>query len=136
MKSTRKEVKERIKTYIENRFDPTNYGREQEEFTTFHDIAVFIFETFAAEYRLNDPQTLRYYRTQENAFISWLQGLPSVIDPHYYYKGSAVDLVGNWLQESEQERNRFTEDQAEYYASRLIYREIMNEMIKKYRKVV
>ena len=134
MKSTRKEVKERIHIYIESRFDPTNYGRKQEDFTTFHDIAVFVFETFAAEYRLSDPNTLRYYRTQENAFISWLQGLPSVLDPHYYYKGSAVDLVGNWLQESEEERKRFTEEQAEYYASRLIYREIMNEMLKEYRK--
>ena len=134
MKSTRKEVKERIHSYIESRFDPTIYGREQEEFTTFHDIAVFIFDTFAAEYRLNDPQTLRYYRTQENAFISWLQGLPSVLDPEYYYRGSAVDMVRRWLQESEEEAARFTEDQAEYYASRLIYREIMGEMLKEYRK--
>lgn len=134
MKSTRKEVKDRIHSYIESRFDPTNYGRKQEEFTTFHDIAVYIFETFSDEYRLKDPQTLRYYRTQENAFISWLQGLPSVLDPEYYYKGSAVDLVGNWMQETEEERNRFTEDQAEYYASRLIYREIMAEMMKEYRK--
>ena len=134
MKSTRKEVKERIHSYIESHFDPTNYGREQEEFTTFHDIAVFIFDTFAAEYRLNDPQTLRYYRTQENAFISWLQGLPSVLDPQYYYRGSAVEMVGRWLQESEEETARFTEDQSEYYASRLIYREIMGEMLKEYRK--
>lgn len=134
MKSTRKEVKERIRAYIENRFDPTNYGREQEEFTTFHDIAVYIFETFSDEYRLNDPQTLRYYRTQENAFISWLQGLPSVLNPEYYYRGSAVHMVGRWLQESEEEAARFTEDQAEYYASRLIYREIMSEMMKEYRK--
>lgn len=134
MKSTRKEVKHNIHMYICRHFDPTNYGREKDEFRTFHDIAIYIFETFAAEYRLNDPQTLRYYRTQENAFISWLQGLPSVLDPEYYYKESAVDLVAAWMDETQAEKERFTEDQAEYYASRLIYREIMAEMMKEYRK--
>lgn len=133
LRSTRKEVKERIHDYIMDRFDPSNYGREAEEFNTFHDTALFIWRTFDEEYRLHDPKTLRYYGSLQNAFTSWLQGLPSVFYPEYYIN-SAVLTVGRWLDETEAELERFNETEAEAHASKLIYREIYGELIKEWRK--
>ena len=61
---------------------------------------------------------------------SWCQGLPSVIDTCYYYNRSAVEDLGDILEETEEERNRYTEQDAERLLSCLIYREIRKELRK------
>ena len=77
-----------------------------------------IFSSIAEIYR----QEYRKPMTQAN-FTAWAQGLPCgrLFD---YYLHSAVDTLGNILQESEEERSRFTEEQAERTLSYLIYREV------------
>lgn len=61
---------------------------------------------------------------EQDLFINWSQGLPSILDFEYYYKCNAVDLLGDILEETDQEKARFTESKAEEKLSYLIYREI------------
>lgn len=113
-----------IHAYILEHFDPSNYGEDPDNFNTFEDVSVYVWRVFTTEYRLRDSNTLRYYKTLQNAFESWLRGLPSVLDPAFLYHESAVDVLGSWLQETEEEKSKYTESQAEDYILRLIYREI------------
>lgn len=63
-------------------------------------------------------------RTGFNTFKDWAQGLPSAFNTCYYYNRSAVDLLGEWLEETEEEKARFDEDAAEERITRLLYREL------------
>ena len=63
--------------------------------------------------------------TNEAVFIDWCQGLPSVLDTCYFYNRSAVADLGAILQQSERERARYTESQAEQLLTHLIYQELV-----------
>ena len=57
-------------------------------------------------------------------FEDWCQGLCGVIDTSYFYNVSAVDLLGDWLEETEEEKAKYDERKAESTITHLLYREI------------
>ena len=61
-------------------------------------------------------------RNVQDAFIWWLQGLPYNLSDYYLH--SAVELVGDWLEQTQTERKKYSEQEAERLASYLIFREI------------
>jgi hypothetical protein len=63
-------------------------------------------------------------QNEQATFVEWLQGLPSIIDASYYYNVSAVETLGDILEETKEERARFSETQAERLLSYMIYRRI------------
>lgn len=77
-----------------------------------------IFASIAEIYRCE----YRAPMTQAN-FTAWAQGLPcgGLFD---YYLHSAIKDLGDILQESEEERSKYTEEQAEKVLTYLIYREV------------
>ena len=59
----------------------------------------------------------------QDGFAQWGSGLPyNIFD--YYYNVEAVKLVGDILDETEEERSRFSESDAEKMMSYLIFREV------------
>ncbi len=48
-----------------------------------------------------------------------------MIDTSYYYNICAVDWLGEWLDQTEAEKSKFSEHEAEIRISNLIYRELM-----------
>lgn len=56
-------------------------------------------------------------------FKSWLQGLPFALGDYYYFN-NAVDILGDILEETEEVRNKFTEEQAAEKLTSMIYREL------------
>ena len=124
LKSNSKKAKENIKQYIIDNFTPENYTDTPPE--GFNKIAAFILDTFRSE-KYNCPEDFQYYKRNEfAAFADWCAGLPSVLDTCYYYNRSAVDDLAAILEESEKEKQRFTEGEAENLLTTLIYREIKN----------
>lgn len=119
LRTNSKKAIENIRAYIVNGFDGTNYGIETPE--TFEEVARIIYNTFADEYLYEYNRR----RNEQEVFVEWCAGLPSIIDTCYYYNRSAVTDLGDILEETEEERNRYTEAQAEETLSRLIYREIL-----------
>ena len=79
-------------------------------------------------YNIYDVLKHFYKNNFYEVFKDWMQGLPSAFHALYYYNESAVDLVGDWLEQSETERNSYTEEQAEELASRLIFRELTKKI--------
>lgn len=98
-------------------FHPENYTENPPE--TFPEIARFILDTFESEKRYE------HYASKAEMFEDWAAGLPSVLDTCYYYNREAVEDLGNILDETEEEKARFTEDQAEKLLTSLIYRQLV-----------
>ena len=57
-------------------------------------------------------------------FLDWARGLALGNLFCYYYNRSAKDDLGRILEETEEEKAKYTEEQAEETLSRLIYREL------------
>ena len=126
LRTTCKKALDNIRAYILNNTDVTGYDKyEQPE--TFEQAALIIWDEFqtAKQYELCRPRT-----NIQECFIEWCAGLPSIIDTCYYYNRSAVNDLGELLEETEAEKAKYTETQAERMLSCLIYREISKEARK------
>lgn len=62
--------------------------------------------------------------TRRELFSCWVSGLCSAIDSSYYYNVCAVDLLGSWLNETEEEKARYSETDAEKLITNLLWREL------------
>lgn len=122
MKTTTKEARQNIRQYILDHFDPCGY-----DFTgpcSFPNVARFILAVHAEEKAYSPEYQSRKGYTNEQVFTEWAQGLPSVLDTCYYYNRSAVDDLGEILEQSEREKAKYTEQEAEQLLTHLIYREL------------
>ena len=71
----------------------------------------------------NEKRYCRYNSDYE-MFKDWAQGLPTAFNTSYYYNVSAVDLLADWLEETDKEKEKFEESAAEEKITWLIYREL------------
>ena len=123
LKTNTKQAIENIQKYIKDHFDPCGYDVNQAP-ETFPEMAKIILDTFKAEKPYSDEYIRRNYLSEYSVFVSWCQGLPSILDTCYYYNRSAVDDLGAILEETPEEKARFTESDAEERLTMLIYREL------------
>lgn len=122
LKTNSKKAAENIRAYIMDGFTPEGYTDNPPQ--EWHEIAAFILDTFRNE-KYHLPQDFRYYGNNEfAAFADWCAGLAGVLDTCYYYNRSAVDDPGAILEETDEEKARYTEEQAEKMLTTLIYREL------------
>lgn len=119
LKTNSKKAIENIKNYIMNNYTPDSYGEEAESKTEFQDIARYILSCAKHELAYLSGRV-----SDEVQFTEWCKGLPSLLDTCYYYNRSAVEDLGNILEETEEERNRYSEEQAEMLLTHLIFREL------------
>ena len=118
LKTNSKKAIENIRIYIEENFDCASYDLEKEP-ETFKEKACFILKTCRKEKFYSSHNMSDY-----EIFKNWCQGLPGLLDTCYYYNRSAVDDLAEILEETEEEKNRFTESEAEEKLTYLIYREL------------
>ena len=125
LRTTCKKALDNIRAYILNNTDVTGYDFKEPK--TFEEAALIIWDEFqtAKQYELCRPRT-----NIQECFIEWCAGLPSIIDTCYYYNRSAVNDLGELLEETEAEKAKYTETQAERMLSCLIFREISKEARK------
>jgi hypothetical protein len=118
LKTNSKQARENIRNYIINRFDCSDYEPEiiPEGFT---EIAKFILTTF------RDEKTNYQNIPEVDLFADWAAGLPAVLDTCYYYNRSAVNDLGKILNETQAEKDKYSEDKARELLSSLIYRELL-----------
>ena len=122
LRTNSKQARVNVRNYIIDNFTPENYT--DREITEWKEIADFILECFHSE-KYHLPEDFRYYRGSERAaFADWCAGLPSVLDTCYFYNRSAVDDLGNILEQTAEQRKKYTESDAEQLLTNLIYREL------------
>ena len=119
LKTNSKKAVENIKSYIVYNFDPCGYDFTGDE-TNFKDVAEYIYKCFVDEKIKFDKRRM----TEQSLFFEWCSGLPSILDTCYYYNRSAVDDLAVILEETDEEKARYSEAQAEERLTYLIYREI------------
>lgn len=121
LRTNSKKVREKIRKWICDNFDGSGYILENIG-DSFNDIAKNIYDVFKSEsYEGGNHSRM----SESERFVEWCLGLPCVLDTaSYCWNGSAVETLGDILEETEKERNRFTETDAEKLFSNLIFREI------------
>lgn len=120
LKTNSKQARQNVQAYIMQGFTGENYSIEPPE--TFKDTAAVIMKIFNSE----KPAEGAYNRMNEQErFTDWAQGLPSILDTCYYYNRSAVDDLGAILEETAEEKARYSEQNAEQLLTALIYRELV-----------
>lgn len=58
-------------------------------------------------------------------FLEWSRGLPLPIFDYYNFGGDAKKILGDILEETEEERGRFSESDAENMLTRIIYNRLV-----------
>lgn len=110
LRTNTKKASENIRAYIMDNFTPENYTDNPPK--DFPEVAAFILGVFRTEKK--HILTCDYYRANGlTAFADWCQGLPSVLDTCYYYNRSAVEDLGQILEETAEEKSRFSEAEAD-----------------------
>ena len=128
LKTNSRQVKNKIREWISDNFEASSYDREDLNSAPIDKKIAFIARTCWAEL---GHEVKRRGASFQNMFIEWCQGLPSLLDTaSYYCHCSAVDLVGDMLEQTKEERNKYTEPEAERLFSYLIYKEIANDLYK------
>ena len=126
LRTNTKKANENIRAYIMDNFTPENYTDNPPK--DFPGVAAFTLAVFRKE-KMSD---FRYRNCNEfAAFTDWCRGLPSVLDTCYYYNRSAVDDLGRILEETAEEKARFSEPEAERRLTWLIYRELSKGAAKR-----
>ena len=116
LKTNSKQARENVREYIINHFNPDSYDFRGDS-SDFGTVALYIIARFERDKFLERG-------TRAELFADWCAGLPSVLDTCYYYNRSAVDDLGAILEETDAEKSRYTEQQAEKMLTRLIYAEL------------
>lgn len=123
LRSNSKKALENIRAYILENFNGENYGIETPD--NWKDAARIIWDTFTEE-KLHPEREYNRRRGYSNqrVFEDWAQGLPSILDTCYYYNRSAAADLAAILEETPEEMNRYSEQDAERMLTYLLFREI------------
>lgn len=120
LKTNSKKARENIRAYIMERENVAEYA-EISKNPTFEEIAAAIYMDF---YRAYNSDYIHRTYLEQDYFAEWAAGLPGILDTCYYYNRSAVDDLAGILEETETEKAKYKEADAEKLLSYLIYREI------------
>lgn len=118
VKINSKKCRENVRNYIIQNFDPTDYNIAQFP-STFEETAKIIWDIFNKEMRCKNNYRNKYY-----IFISWCQGLPSILDTCYYYSRSARNDMMSIQEVSEEDNYNHGERECEQLLTELIWEEI------------
>lgn len=117
LKTYSKKVSEKIRELIANRTEDGN--SEVKDFRKAVAIITQEWENF------KNPNTAAYYDNDVyKAFKSFAYGLPNNLFD-YIVRGDTVKLVGDILEQTEQERSKYSDSEACDLLTYFIYREIM-----------
>jgi hypothetical protein len=143
LKSNSKEAIERIKDYVCNNvnFDTDTVNekyyyvmdleKRHENGENIDMFSVYAHALYNIMYEEVIAQT-NIKRSFQDSFVYWCEGLPSCFDTGYYYNRSAVDDLGDILEQTEMQRHKYSEAEAEEKLSQLIFREIFKVIRKSY----
>ena len=134
-KTNSKEVKEIIRNYIMEHFkdymddNRGHFSGDLERINSadtedYADVCNSILTIFWSEKLKYDNRFNAGRITRYELFQDWVSGLCSALNSDYYYNVSAVDLLGTWLDETESEKSKYDESQAEEQITRLLWREL------------
>ena len=136
IRTNSKKAIENVRTYIMQDQDYLDERAEYEgkKLSTVDEYLAYAYECFMDEFK---------YRLEQNygcacfvIFEDWARGLALGGLFCYYYNRSAKDDLAELLEENEEEKAKYTEQEAEECLTRLIYREMENAHRREWLKTV
>ena len=128
LKTNSKKARENVRGYIveyAREYLADDYGIET---NTEHETLKEVYNVFVDEWKPFSGYNAR--RSPFDNFEDYAGGLPLGGLFCYYYNRNAVDDLGAILEETEEEKARFTEEQAAHLLTLLIWREVEKEASK------
>ena len=124
IRTNSKQAAENVRKYI---LQDSDYLTERAQYDgrkveSDNELIAYAWDIFKDEKRYEIERN--YSNPNFGIFLDWARGLAMGNLFCYYYNRSAVDDLGAILEETEEEKSRYTEQQAEETLSRLIYREM------------
>ena len=122
LRTNSRKAMENIRKAIMDSYEAANEyytfeGREAK--TDFNEICADILEAFVI------TSQAEHRASKSEMFMDWMQGLPTAFPvADDIFLRSATDFLENILEETEEEKARYTEDKAEKLACNLLYREL------------
>lgn len=99
--------------------------------TEYNEICKDILSAFEIEKCKFDNRYIVGRISRQNLFIEWMSGLPTAFPvSDDIFLGSAIYWLADILDETEEEKERYTEDKAEITACNLLYRELTKHAAK------
>ena len=83
-----------------------------------------IYAIFKSEKWCHIEDFQYYHNNESKTFSDWCSGLPSILDTCYWYDRSATDDLGSILEETETEKEKYSDSDACEMLTNLLYREI------------
>ena len=123
-----KEVNEALKKEIMDSYESaeeyyTYDGAEMK--TEYNDICKDIMEAFKREKLDNDLRYKAGRISKQDLFVDWMQGLPTAFPvADDIFLGSAAEWLGNILDETETEKQKYSDSKAERTSCLILYREL------------
>lgn len=138
LRTNSKEARNRVKNFIIENVYPFDYDGHEELKAIITDEAdkdshserawtltkEAINEVFYDEYLKHDNRYKVGRISKQELFSEWCYGLPTFFECEFLHRDSAVKALGDLLDETEAERNRYTEEEAEKCFLYLIFREL------------
>lgn len=121
LRTNSKKATENLKKWTVDHFNADDYGDFNGDENNFSDCAKYIYRVFLRE---KYEGAEHYYRntSMQDIFADWCAGLPSVLNTaDYYYTRRAVDVLGEILEETNEEKARYSQTQAEKLLSALLW---------------
>lgn len=120
LRTNSKKVKDTIKNYIMENYNYICCDYDLQETDNYKTVCNEILNIFKSEYIHNNNR----HKNRFELFFEWCSGLCNAIDTSYFYNVCAVDLLGGWLEETEEEKIRYSEAEAEKMITYLIFKEL------------
>lgn len=124
LRTNSKAAREAVRAYILEDLDYLEERFPDRTFKTFEDAARAIWEAFEAEKPYTDQNAARRGMSRQDVFEEWASGLALGGLFLYYYNIPAVDLLGGIIQETPEERGKYSEQDAERLLTHLIFSEV------------
>lgn len=106
---------------VVSKYEPLNTTLEND-----NSLCACIWDIFQAEKYYSNEYARTHFIGFFELFEEWASGLALGGLFDYYYNVSAVEILGNILEQTETEREKYTEEEAEKLLTKLIYREVFN----------
>lgn len=129
-KETMEAIKKEIMESYEAAEEYYTYDGEEAK-TEYNDICKDIMTAFENEKCKYDSMYRAGRISKQDLFMDWMQGLPSALPlADDIFLGSATEWLGKILDQTEEEKARYSDDKSEKLSCCLIYREIAKHALK------
>ena len=126
LKTNSKQARENLKKWIIDNFNFEEYlnntGKELEK--DFSKVSSAIIDTFNSEKYYSNSYAIAHGIAPSKMFYDWMSGLPTMLSSDDIFLKSAIDTLGDILEQTPQEKAKYKESDAEVTMCNLIYREL------------